>query len=74
MEGDTARIVTWLRPIIPKRLMILLSGTDNRRNIWNHTARHGTWQAATGGIPLRGLLHEYRVNSTRRGGVTTPRT
>ena len=31
-RGATTWVANWVRPIIPNRLMMLLSGTDNRRN------------------------------------------
>ena len=45
-RGLTMPIVAWLRPIIPNRLMMLLSGTDTRRNIGNPGARYNTWLGA----------------------------
>ena len=66
-EEDTVRIVTWLRPVIPKRLMMLLSGTDNRRNLWNYTARHCTWLWA------KLLQEEYPSEGYSMNTRSTPR-
>ena len=60
-------IATWLRPIIPNRLMMLLSSTDTRRNIGNPDARYNTWLWA------KLLQEEYPSEGYSMNTRSTPR-
>ena len=42
-RGVTMRVAAWVHHVIPNRLMMWLSDTDNRRCIWNHIIRSYTW-------------------------------
>ena len=66
-RGETTPIIAWLRPIIPKRLMMLLSGTDTRRNIGNPDARYNTWLWA------KMLQEEYPSEGYSMNTRSTPR-
>ena len=66
-RGVTTPISAWLRPVIPNRLMMLLSGTDTRRNIGNPDARYHTWLWA------KLLQEEYPSEGYSMNTRSTPR-
>ena len=65
-RGVTTWVANWVRPIIPNRLIMLLSGTDNRRDSWNIDTHLGSWLRA------KLLQAEYPAKGYFMNTGTTP--